>query len=589
MIIMKNIKLMKKHSKKIVKSHYIILVMACLMAAIIGNEFSSSVNLNETVNVVSQIKGVPIHIERTVEEVKERIEITKTKVSNSRVFSKKRGVFSLIANTLDSNKIYLTIVGTIDSITKSKDITSIILTILSFIFYFLVWFYFINVFSVIIRRIFLEARIYEKVKLEKFLFLKRVKKWSKASFTMFLYSIKLMLWYLTIIGGFIKRYSYMLVPFIVSENPDIKSSDAIKLSSDMMKGHKWEAFLLDLSFIGWEVLGILTLNMSKIFYSNAYYLSVKSEYYANLRLIAIKNNISGIEYLNDKYLYKKANKMTLNDTYFDIKNKMKVKNKINDRTHLRGFIDKYFGITTYSKKDNELFDKEQNRIAVISLYQDIMDQKVYPELLYPIKIKQRNNHIETINYLRHYSISSLILIFFILSFIGWLWEVSLHLVSDGIFVNRGVLHGPWLPIYGFGSILILTLLYRFRSKPYLLFFMTVILCGIVEYSTSYYLEVTNGMKWWDYTGYFLNINGRVCAEGLLVFGIGGMFVVYFVAPLLDNYIKKIKTEYVIYLCIILCSIYLIDLVISYYKPNTGIGITDYKSMNNNKEKRLIKI
>lgn len=589
MIIMKNIKLMKKHSKKIVKSHYIILVMACLMSAIIGNEFSSSINLNETVNVISQIKGVPVRLEKTVEEVKEKIEITKTKVSNSMAFSKKRGVFSLIANTFDSNKIYLTIFGTIDSITKSKDITSIILTILSFIFYFLVWFYFINVFSVIIRRIFLEARIYEKVKLEKFLFLKRVKKWSKASFTMFLYSIKLMLWYLTIIGGFIKRYSYMLVPFIVSENPDIKSSDAIKLSSDMMKGHKWEAFLLDLSFIGWEVLGILTLNMSKIFYSNAYYLSVKSEYYANLRLIAIKNNINGIEYLNDKYLYKKANKMILNNTYSDIKNKMKEKNEISDRTHLRGFIDKYFGITTYSKKDNELFDREQNRIAVISLYQDIMDQKVYPELLYPIKIKQRNNHIETINYLRHYSISSLILIFFILSFVGWLWEVLLHLVSDGIFVNRGVLHGPWLPIYGFGSILILTLLYRFRSKPYLLFFMSVILCGVVEYSTSYYLEVTNGMKWWDYTGYFLNINGRVCAEGLLVFGIGSMFVVYFVAPLLDNYIKKIKTEYVIYFCIILCSVYLIDLVISYYKPNTGVGITDYKSMNNNKEKSLINI
>ena len=184
---------------------------------------------------------------------------------------------------------------------------------------------------------------------------------------------------------------------------------------------------------------------------------------------------------------------------------------------------------------------------------------------------------------------SIILFFFTFSFVGWLWEVLLHLISDGIFVNRGVLHGSWLPIYGFGSILILTLLYRFRSKPYLLFFMSVILCGVVEYSTSYYLEVTNGMKWWDYTGYFLNINGRVCAEGLLVFGIGSMFVVYFVAPLLDNYIKKIKTEYVIYFCIILCSVYLIDLVISYYKPNTGVGITDYKSMNNNKERSLINI
>ena len=73
MIIMKIIKLMKKHSKKIVKSHYIILVMACLMSAIIGNEFSSSINLNETVNVIdgglaqtiSAITDVPIEMVRT--------------------------------------------------------------------------------------------------------------------------------------------------------------------------------------------------------------------------------------------------------------------------------------------------------------------------------------------------------------------------------------------------------------------------------------------------------------------------------------------------------------------------------------------
>lgn len=72
---MKNIKLMKKHSKKIVKSHYIILVMACLMSAIIGNEFSSSINLNETVNVISQIKGVPVRLEKTVEEVKKKLKL----------------------------------------------------------------------------------------------------------------------------------------------------------------------------------------------------------------------------------------------------------------------------------------------------------------------------------------------------------------------------------------------------------------------------------------------------------------------------------------------------------------------------------
>ena len=57
----------------------------------------------------------------------------------------------------------------------------------------------------------------------------------------------------------------------------------------------------------------------------------------------------------------------------------------------------------------------------------------------------------------------------------------------------------------------------------------VVLCGVVEYFTSYYLEVTQGKKWWDYSGYFLNLNGRICAEGLLVFGVGGMAIVYALA------------------------------------------------------------
>ena len=59
---------------------------------------------------------------------------------------------------------------------------------------------------------------------------------------------------------------------------------------------------------------------------------------------------------------------------------------------------------------------------------------------------------------------------------------------------------------------------------------------------AYVLEYRYGMKWWDYTGYFLNINGRICAEGLLVFGIAGMAAVYFIAPHLDNAFVKIKEK-----------------------------------------------
>ena len=156
--------------------------------------------------------------------------------------------------------------------------------------------------------------------------------------------------------------------------------------------------------------------------------------------------------------------------------------------------------------------------------------------------------------MRHYSAGSLILMFFVFSFVGWLWEVSFHLYEDGMIVNRGIMHGPWLPIYGFGGVLILTLLYRLRKSPT--------------------MELANGgIKWWDYSGYFLNLDGRICAEGLLVFGIGGFAVVYLIAPALDNLFRKMKPAAVIVICAILLSVFVCDQIYSLKYPNEGEGIT----------------
>ena len=148
------------------------------------------------------------------------------------------------------------------------------------------------------------------------------------------------------------------------------------------------------------------------------------------------------------------------------------------------------------------------------------------------------------------------MLFFIFAFVGWFWEVLLHIIADGEFVKRGVLHGPWLPIYGYGGILILTVLKQFRSKPLVQFITIMILCGTIEYWASVYLEaIYDGQKWWDYTGYFLNLHGRICAEGLLVFGLGGIAVVYIVAPLLDNIICKINKKTLVTVCCILVFLF----------------------------------
>ena len=88
--------------------------------------------------------------------------------------------------------------------------------------------------------------------------------------------------------------------------------------------------------------------------------------------------------------------------------------------------------------------------------------------------------------------------------------------------------------------------------------------------TSLIMEIlSGGMKWWDYSGYFLNLNGRICAEGLLIFGIGGVTVVYILAPLIDNLLHKADQRIVKLLCLVFLTLFCLDLVYSKIHPNAG--------------------
>ena len=136
------------------------------------------------------------------------------------------------------------------------------------------------------------------------------------------------------------------------------------------------------------------------------------------------------------------------------------------------------------------------------------------------------------------------------------------------------MHGPWLPIYGVGGILIILLLKPLREKPGLLFTGAVVVCGVVEYATAWALETFLHKKWWDYTGFFLNIHGRVCFEGLLVFGMAGLAFTYIFSPMLDDFYKdKLDIKYRRIICIILIVLFVADLVWSVISPNTGVGVT----------------
>ena len=167
----------------------------------------------------------------------------------------------------------------------------------------------------------------------------------------------------------------------------------------------------------------------------------------------------------------------------------------------------------------------------------------------------------------------LVIIFVLMSFAGWIWEVAIHLVEDGVFVKRGVLSGPWLPIYGSGSVLIVLFLGKYRDKPARLFLMTMALCGLMEYMTGWYLETVYQVRWWDYSDLRFQIQGRVCLAGLLIFGAGGLILVRFVLPAAERFLAGRNQRVLEILCLILVFLFTADLLQSFVHPNMGEGIT----------------
>ena len=485
-----------------------------------------------------------------------------------------------VVNKVSSGAYLMTLVLGIRSLAGTDSGTVIILLVGALALMFLLEIFVVGVYRTVMLRMFLEGRCYEKVPAQRLWFLLRVKKWCHVGIARFVTGILSLLWGLTLVGGIIKAYSYYLVPYILAENPGIKTMDAITLSRKLMNGHKWECFVLEFSFFGWDLLGILTLGLSNIFFTAPYKAAVLAEYYAELRRLGRERETEHIDLLNDTYLFENADPLMLEFTYSDVYEEYG--RKLPDTAQLKGLqriLAEVFGVTVRRSQAIETLETEQSLRFQLEYDKKASESLVYPTRLYPIPEHKKRKWIASQNYLRYYSVWSVILIFFTLSFAGWVWEVSLHLITDGEFANRGVMHGPWLPIYGCGSVMILLLLNKFRRKPAVEFVLAMLLCGCVEYFTSLFLEsLHGGTRWWDYTGYFLNLQGRICAEGLLTFGIGGMAIVYVLVPFLDGLFRKLPVRALIITACILSAAFAVDQVYSLKYPNEGKGITDFQEV-----------
>ena len=156
----------------------------------------------------------------------------------------------------------------------------------------------------------------------------------------------------------------------------------------------------------------------------------------------------------------------------------------------------------------------------------------------------------------------LFLFYMFYSFLGWIVEVIDLYIVEGKFVNRGFLIGPYCPIYGKSVLLISLLLKRYENNVFLLFTMSMIICTIVEYLGSYLLEKFFKTRWWDYSHKKFNINGRVCLENTLLFGIGSVIVMFVINPFINNLINLLPNYLLITISIILFLVYLTDNILS---------------------------
>lgn len=588
---------MKVAAKKAQRKHYWMIVAICLFASVFGVAYTSSTlsvstpqteDSTQSNDMYDVLQDLAVGNEN---DAREKVKQNQEQIVNNdtdATFGRRRGVIASLLNSFASGSMVIAVADAINSVTHNGGVSIAVPVILSLAVYIFVWLFIQETYRIVMARMLLEGRSYNKLPASRFFYPIHTRKWPRMAWTMFVENVFLFLWSLTIVGFFIKQYSYRMVPYIVAENPNIEALDAIRLSRRMMKGHKWECFVADCSFLGWYLLNLITFGLSGIFYSNGYNAAFFAEYYVYVRSMAKTTGIAGSEMLNDEYLYFKADPQTLHTTYADVAQSVAQleQNLVPaPKPHgFTGFLSEWLGIRILHASAVNRYEEYRENLHQMQIGENILNGSIYPGRLAPAPMPFKFRESRTISADRSYSLINLIMMFFIFCFVGWVWEVSLAFISEDMFVNRGTLHGPWLPIYGTGGVIILVLLKKLREKPALEFVAAMVLCGCLEYFSSWYLEMTHdGQRWWDYTGYFLNINGRICAEGLLTFGLGGLAIVYLLAPALDNLLSRIDARKLGIVAAVLLVLYCADQVYSAQHPNVGAGITDYKGSDTSLE------
>lgn len=388
----------------------------------------------------------------------------------------------------------------------------------------LAFFYQILVSNILIvgeRRFFLENRNYRQTPVSKIFCLYKLRCARRPAWVMFCRSLFQFLWNLTVIGGPVKHYEYLMIPYILAENPKISRKDAFYLSRQLTRRNKWKLFLLDLSFMGWHILSLFTLGLLSYLFVHPYVAASRAEIYAVLRRNYVLSRSPRYEELNDSYLEHVPSEDEL-------------------------LISK------------ALYDDSQGPYTKISYFAP----EQYPVFLFSVQppLKAVKNPVDPA---RRYDLLSCLFLFAAFSIFGWILETLLQLITNGIWTARPLLTGPWLPVYGAYGVLSLLLLRRLYKKPVVTFVLNLLLYSALEYLASLAIELLTGIRVHDYSEFFLNLNGRIYMGGSVSFAVIGCAFLYYLAPRWTDRFMKLGHSRRVLVCVILYALFITDVIFSF--------------------------
>lgn len=155
------------------------------------------------------------------------------------------------------------------------------------------------------------------------------------------------------------------------------------------------------------------------------------------------------------------------------------------------------------------------------------------------------------------------LLFFIYSVIGYTFECAYCSIRNKrLILNRGFLVGPYLPIYGSGALLMVLFLSKYTNNIFVVFIMGALMATIIEYITSFGMELFFKARWWDYSKEKYNINGRVCLLNTTLFGIGGVVMMYLINPVVLLSLGNIKGTLLTITGVVLVVLFASDVFVS---------------------------